>query len=440
MKPTVAIVGRPNVGKSTLFNRLIGERRAIVDDTPGITRDRIIGEAEWRGITFNVIDTGGIEPYSEDIILKQMRRQAQFAIDMSDVIIFIVDGKTGLTDADREVANMLRTSKKPIVLAVNKIDNISQEPMIYEFYELGLSDPIAMSAEHGTGVGDVLDAVVNYLDNVGINEIEENTIKVAIIGKPNTGKSSLVNYILGEERVIVSDIPGTTRDAIDSTFEFEGIPITLIDTAGLRRKSKIYDNVERYSMLRTLQAIERSDICIILLDGTEGVSEQDAKVAGYAYEAGKGCIVAVNKWDAVEKDEKTADEYKKQIEEKLSFLKFAPVLFISAKTGFRVKKLLETVLYVYENYTRRITTGQLNDVLAEATTIYQPPSDKGKQLKIYYMTQVGEKPPKIAIFVNSKDLFHFSYQRYIENYLRKTFDFTGVPIIFLIREKGDQNK
>lgn len=437
MKPTVAIVGRPNVGKSTLFNRLIGERRAIVDDTPGVTRDRIMGESEWRGIDFNVIDTGGIEPYAEDIILKQMRRQAQFAIDMSDVIIFMVDGKTGLTDADKEVANMLRKSKKPIVLAVNKVDNLEQSSAIYEFYELGLSSPIAMSAEHGSGVGDVLDAVVNYLNKVGIKKIEDNSIKVCIIGKPNTGKSSLVNYILGEERLIVSDIPGTTRDAIDSKVEFEGTAITLIDTAGLRRKSRIYDDIEKYSMLRTISAIERSDICIILIDGTESVSEQDAKIAGYAYEAGKGCIIAVNKWDVVEKDEKTADEFKKQINEKISFIPFAPILFISAKTGFKVQKLLETVIYVYSNYTRRITTGQINDVLAEATTIYQPPSDKGRQLKIYYMTQVGEKPPKMAIFVNSKNLFHFSYQRYIENYLRKTFDFTGVPIIFLIREKGD---
>ncbi|MEZ0535644.1 ribosome biogenesis GTPase Der [Caldicellulosiruptoraceae bacterium PP1] len=438
MKPTVAIVGRPNVGKSTLFNRLIGERRAIVDDIPGVTRDRIIGTTEWNGITFDIIDTGGIEPYSEDIILKQMRRQAQFAIDMSDVIIFMVDGREGLNQSDKEVADMLRKSKKHVVLAVNKIDNYNMENNKYEFYELGFGDPISISSEHGSGIGDVLDLVVSLFEKEGINETEDDSIKVSIIGKPNTGKSSLVNRILGEERLIVSDIPGTTRDAIDTAIEFNSKRYTLIDTAGIRRKSKIYDEIEKYSILRTKSAIERSDICIIMIDATEEVSEQDAKVAGLALEAGKGCIIAVNKWDAVEKNYKSVEEYKTKVYEKLSFLTFAPIIFISAKTGLRINKLLEMVDYVYQNYTRRITTGQLNDVLAEATTVFQPPSDKGKQLKIYYMTQVGSNPPKIALFVNEKKLFHFSYQRYIENYIRKTYDFVGTPLFFIIREKGEK--
>lgn len=438
MKPTVAIVGRPNVGKSTLFNRLIGERRAIVDDVPGVTRDRIIGESEWRGIKFNVIDTGGIEPYSEDIILKQMRRQAQFAIEMADVIVFVVDGKEGLTSSDSDVANILRKSNKPIILAVNKVDNRKLEDMVYDFYTLGLGDPISMSAEHGSGVGDVLDRVVNYFIDKGINEIEDSSIKVCIIGKPNTGKSSLINKILGEERLIVSDIPGTTRDAIDTLIEYENQKFTFIDTAGIRRKSKIYDNIEKYSILRTQSAVERSDVCVIMIDATEDVSEQDAKVAGLAFNQGKACIIAINKWDAVEKNMKTADDFKKEVYNKLSFMTFAPIVFISAKTGFHLNKLFELIKQVYENYERRITTGQLNDLLAEATTIYQPPSDKGKQLKIYYMTQVDIKPPKIAIFVNEKKLFHFSYQRYLENYIRRIFDFTGVPITFIIKEKGDK--
>jgi len=426
------------VGKSTLFNRLIGERRAIVDDVPGVTRDRIIGESEWRGIKFNVIDTGGIEPYSEDIILKQMRRQAQFAIEMADVIVFVVDGKEGLTSSDSDVANILRKSNKPIILAVNKVDNRKLEDMVYDFYTLGLGDPISMSAEHGSGVGDVLDRVVNYFIDKGINEIEDSSIKVCIIGKPNTGKSSLINKILGEERLIVSDIPGTTRDAIDTLIEYENQKFTFIDTAGIRRKSKIYDNIEKYSILRTQSAVERSDVCVIMIDATEDVSEQDAKVAGLAFNQGKACIIAVNKWDAVEKNMKTADDFKKEVYNKLSFMTFAPIVFISAKTGFHLNKLFELITQVYENYERRITTGQLNDLLAEATTIYQPPSDKGKQLKIYYMTQADIKPPKIAIFVNEKKLFHFSYQRYLENYIRRIFDFTGVPITFIIKEKGDK--
>lgn len=439
-KPVVAIVGRPNVGKSTLFNKLIGERRAIVEDTPGVTRDRIYGTAEWRGREMIIVDTGGIEPKTDDFMLQKMREQAEIAIDTADVIIFMCDIRTGLVADDREIATMLRRSGKPIVLCINKADRIGNvEEQYYEFYELGFdSDPIAISSIHGSGSGDLLDAVLENLPEQNGNDEDDDVINVAVIGKPNAGKSSLVNKILGEERLIVSDIAGTTRDAIDSYVENEYGKFNFIDTAGIRRKSKVTDRIEKYSVLRASMAVERADVCIILIDGEEGITEQDEKIAGIAHEAGKACIVAVNKWDAVEKDNSTVNEYTKKIKESLSYMLYAPIMFISAKTGQRLNNLFEQINYVYMQTNTRITTGMLNDMLSEATMRVQPPSDKGRRLKIYYMTQASVAPPTFVIFCNRADLFHFSYQRYIENNLRETFGFKGTPIRLVIRAKGEE--
>lgn len=439
-KPIVAIVGRPNVGKSTLFNKLIGERRAIVEDTPGVTRDRIYGTAEWRGREMIIVDTGGIEPKTDDLMLQKMREQAEIAIDTADVIIFMCDIRTGLVADDREIATMLRRSGKPIVLCINKADRIGDvEEQYYEFYELGFdSDPIAISSIHGSGSGDLLDAVLENLPEQNGNDEDDDVINVAVIGKPNAGKSSLVNKILGEERLIVSDIAGTTRDAIDSYVENEYGKFNFIDTAGIRRKSKVTDRIEKYSVLRASMAVERADVCIILIDGEEGITEQDEKIAGIAHEAGKACIVAVNKWDAVEKDNSTVNEYTKKIKESLSYMLYAPIMFISAKTGQRLNNLFEQINYVYMQTNTRITTGMLNDMLSEATMRVQPPSDKGRRLKIYYMTQASVAPPTFVIFCNRADLFHFSYQRYIENALRTAFGFRGTPIRLIVRQKGSE--
>ena len=437
-KPIVAIVGRPNVGKSMLFNKLIGKRLSIVEDTPGVTRDRIYGETDWNGRSFTLVDTGGIEPRTDNLILEFMRDQAQIAIDTATVIVFLTDVRTGLTASDQEVANLLLRSGKPIVLAVNKMDSIgAPDPDFYEFYNLGLGDPIAVSAVHGHGTGDLLDACVQYFPSEEEEEEEDDAIKVAVIGKPNAGKSSLVNRILGENRVIVSDVAGTTRDAIDSRFENDKGKFVFIDTAGLRRKSRVEENIERYSVLRATMAIDRADVCLILIDATEGVTEQDTKVAGLAHEAGKASIIVVNKWDLVEKDGKTMDRMRKEVQEGLSFMTYAPVLFISALTGQRVDRLFELIDYVSNQSATRITTGMLNDVLADAQARVQPPTDKGRRLKIYYMTQVGVKPPHYVIFCNDSRLFHFSYQRYLENCIRNTFGLEGTPIRISIRQKGD---
>lgn len=439
MKPIVAIVGRPNVGKSMLFNKLIGKRLSIVEDTPGVTRDRIYGETDWNGRTFTLIDTGGIEPRTDDQILSFMREQAQIAIDNATVIILLTDIKTGLTAADREVANLLLRSGKPIVLAVNKMDSTGlPDPDFYEFYNLGLGDPIAVSAVHGHGTGDLLDACVHYFPPKDAEEEEDDAIKVALIGKPNVGKSSLVNKILGENRMIVSDVAGTTRDAIDSRFENGKGIFVLIDTAGMRRKSKVEENIEKYSVLRATMAIERADVCLILIDAQEGVTEQDTKVAGMAHEAGKASIIVVNKWDLVDKDDKTMERMTADIRRDLSFMTYAPILFISALTGQRVDKLFDLIVAVSNQASLRITTGMLNNVLEDAQTRVQPPSDKGRRLKIYYMTQVGIRPPHFVIFCNEGRLFHFSYQRYLENCIRNTFGLTGTPIILSIRQKGDK--
>ncbi len=438
-KPIVAVVGRPNVGKSTLFNKLIGKRLSIIDDTPGVTRDRIYGEAEWAGHKFMLIDTGGIEPKTDDIILKSMREQAKLAIDMANVIIFVTDLKSGVTAADSEVASMLQKSGKPIVLCVNKCDTVGEMPMeYYEFYNLGLGDPIAVSSVHGHGTGDLLDAVFEYINDFGENEDEEEIINVAVIGKPNAGKSSLINHISGEERSIVSDIAGTTRDAIDTVIENEHGKFNFTDTAGLRRKSRVDDTIEKYSVLRAKMAIERSDVCVIMIDGVDGFTEQDSKVAGLALEQGKACIIAVNKWDAVEKDGHTMDAYRKKLMQDFSFMSYAPIIFISAKTGQRIDRLFELIKYVYTQNTMRISTGMLNDVLADATARVQPPSDKGKRLKIFYMTQASTKPPTFVFFCNKAELFHFSYQRYLENQIRSTFGLEGTPVRFVIRERGDK--
>ena len=440
MKPIVAIVGRPNVGKSMLFNKLIGKRLSIVEDTPGVTRDRIYGETDWNGRSFTLIDTGGIEPRTDSQILEFMRSQAQIAIDHANVIIFLTDIKTGLTASDQEVASMLLRSRKPIVLAVNKMDSTGAiNPDFYEFYNLGMGDPIAVSAVHGHGTGDLLDACVQYFPPEEDEEEEEDdAIKVAVIGKPNAGKSSLVNRILGEERVIVSNVAGTTRDAIDSRFENEKGKFVFIDTAGIRKKSRIEEDIEKYSVLRATMAIERSDVCLIMIDATEGVTEQDTKVAGMAHEAGKASIIVINKWDLIEKDGKTMDKMREEIRQSLLFMSYAPILFISAKTGQRVERLFELIDYVSNQATTRITTGMLNNVLADAQTRVQPPSDKGRRLKIYYMTQVGVKPPHFVVFCNDARLFHFSYQRYLENCIRNTFGLEGTPIILSIRQKGDK--
>ncbi|MEE0897577.1 MAG: ribosome biogenesis GTPase Der [Acutalibacteraceae bacterium] len=438
-KPIVAVVGRPNVGKSTLFNKIIGKRLSIVDDTPGVTRDRIYGDAEWQGKKLMLVDTGGIEPKTDDIILSSMRNQAQLAIDTAAVIIFVTDLKSGVTAADMDVAAMLQKSGKPIVLCVNKCDKIGDVPMeFYEFYNLGLGDPIAVSSVHGHGTGDLLDAVMDNIDYREFEETEEDIINVAVIGKPNAGKSSLINFISGEERSIVSNIAGTTRDAIDTKITRNGVNYNFIDTAGLRRKSKVEDNIEKYSVIRAKMAIERADVCVIMIDGVDGFTEQDSKVAGLALEEGKACIIAVNKWDAVEKDGTTLDKYRKKLMVDFSFMPYAPIVFISAKTGQRVDRLFELIKYVNEQNTMRISTGMLNDILADATARVQPPTDKGKRLKIYYMTQASTKPPTFVCFCNKAELFHFSYQRYLENQIRSTFGLEGTPIRFVIRERGDK--
>ncbi|MCM8710486.1 ribosome biogenesis GTPase Der [Clostridium sp. SYSU_GA19001] len=436
-KPIVAVVGRPNVGKSTLFNKIAGKRISIVENTPGVTRDRVYAEADWLKHNFTLIDTGGIEPESDDIILAQMRRQAQIAIDTATVIVFIVDGKEGLTGADAEVAQMLRKSKKPIVLVVNKIDSLKEEENAYEFYNLGIGDPITISASQGLGLGDMLDKVVSYFPEESEDEEQEEYIKIAMIGKPNVGKSSLINKLLGEERVIVSDIPGTTRDAIDSALETEEGKFLLIDTAGLRRKSKIKEEIEKYSAIRTLAAIERADVCILMIDAEEGVSEQDEKIIGYAHEQGKAIMVIVNKWDLIEKDDKTLDKYKKTLQHSLSFIDYAPYLFISAKTGQRVHKVLEMAKQCYDNFTKRVSTGVLNDVINKAVLMKEPPIVGLKRLKIYYVTQVETKPPTFVFFVNDPNALHFSYERYLSNQLRESFDFKGTSIKIIFRERKE---
>ena len=437
-KPLVAIVGRPNVGKSMLFNKLTGKRLSIVEDTPGVTRDRLYAEAEWRSRTFNIVDTGGIEPGTDDQILSFMREQAEIAISSATVIIFVCDIKTGMTAADQEVAGMLQRSGKPVVLAVNKMDATGRtDPDIYEFYNLGLGDPYPVSAVHGHGTGDLLDACFEYFPPEDDEEEEEDVVKVAIIGKPNVGKSSLVNRILGQDRVIVSNVAGTTRDAVDSYFENDRGKYLIIDTAGMRKKSKVDDRIEKFSVLRATMAIERSDVCVIMIDAQEGVTEQDTKVAGLAHEAGKACIIVVNKWDAVEKDDKTMKRMEDDVRRDLAYMTYAPVLFISALTGQRVDKLFDLINSVVNQAAMRIPTGVLNSVLADAQTRVQPPTDKGRRLKIYYMTQIGVKPPHFVIFCNDARLFHFSYQRYLENQIRSTFGLTGTPVRVTIRQKGE---
>ncbi len=436
-KPIVAIVGRPNVGKSTLFNKLIGRRLSIVDDTPGVTRDRIYGDCEWKNRKVMLVDTGGIEPASDDIILSQMRRQAELAIETAQVIVLVTDMKSGVVATDAEVASMLQKSGKPVVLCVNKCDSIGNVPMeFYEFYNLGLGDPIAVSSVHGHGTGDLLDAVFEYLPE-GEEEEEEDRINVAVIGKPNVGKSSLVNAISGENRSIVSDIAGTTRDAIDTHIDNEYGKFNFIDTAGLRRKSRVTDQIEHFSNLRAQMAVERADVCVIMIDAVEGFTEQDSKVAGLALEAGCGCIIAVNKWDAVEKTGKTMDSYRKSLMNDFAFMSYAPIIFISAKTGQRLNRLFELIKFVHSQNTMRISTGMLNDLLADATARVHPPTDKGRRLRIYYITQPSTRPPTFVCFCNRADLFHYSYQRYIENQIRSTFGLEGTPIRFVIRERGE---
>ncbi len=437
--PVVAVVGRPNVGKSTLFNKMIGKRLSIVEDTPGVTRDRIYSKCEWLGRQFMVVDTGGIEPNTADVILAQMRRQAELAIENADVIILVTDVRCGVTADDSDVAAMLQKSGKPIVLAVNKCDSIGEPPMeIYEFYNLGLGDPFPISAAHGHGTGDMLDAVMDMLPSEDELAEDDDAVKVAIIGKPNAGKSSLVNKIAGEERVIVSDIAGTTRDATDTIVENEHGKFVFIDTAGIRKKSKVTEKIEHFSVLRAYMAVDRADVCLILIDAVEGFTEQDSKVAGYAHEQGKASIVVVNKWDLIEKDNNTMNEYMTKLQNDFSFMSYVPFIFISAKTGQRVHKLYEMIDMVHQQNNMRVSTGRLNDVLAYATTRVQPPSDKGRRLKIYYITQPSTKPPTFVIFVNRADLFHFSYQRYIENQIRTAFGLTGTPVRFIVRER-DKN-
>lgn len=438
-KATVAIIGRPNVGKSTFFNYIVGKRISIVEDTPGVTRDRVYADTNWRGRDFTLIDTGGIEPEHEDIITSQMHEQANMAIELADVIVFLTDIKQGVTAADKEIALMLKKSKKPIILVCNKSDTFGKTPdELYEFYNLGVGEPYAVSAVNAKGIGDVLDAIFNELPPQQEETQEEEVIKVAMIGKPNVGKSSLINKILGENRVIVSSIAGTTRDAIDSEFENEFGKYVFIDTAGIRRKSKVNDNLEKYSVIRSLLAVERADVCILMLDANEGVTAQDAKIAGEAHEAGKGVIIAVNKWDEIEKDNQTMENYKKDVYNKLSYLSYAPIIFISAKTGQRVNKLYEMINMVASQNALRVSTSVLNDVLSEAVTIVQPPTDKGKRLKIFYMTQATTKPPTFVVFVNDKELFHFSYERYLMNQIRKEFGLTGTPIRMIVREKKEK--
>ena len=439
IKPVVAIIGRPNVGKSTFFNVLVGEKLAIIEDRPGVTRDRIYADAEWCSQTFQVIDTGGIEPESEDIILKQMRRQAELAMDMADVIVFITDVKAGITVQDEEVAEMLRRTRKPVILVCNKCDNVGKPPAdIYEFYNLGLGEPMPISAKAKLGIGEVLDEICSYFPETAHDEEEDERINVAIIGKPNVGKSSLVNYILGEERTIVSNIAGTTRDAIDSLFENKYGKYNFIDTAGIRRKSKVYDKVEKYSVIKAQAAIDRADVCIIMIDALEGVTEQDEKIAGYAHEKGKAMIIAINKWDLITKGDATFDAYKKRVRENFKFMSYAPIVFISTKTGQRVEKLFEMVNKVYKANTFRVSTGVLNDVIIEALAVTPPNVEKGKRLKVYYVTQVRNKPPTFVCFVNDKELMHFSYLRYLENHIRKNFDLEGTPIVILARGKNEK--
>ncbi len=440
MKPVVAIVGRPNVGKSTLFNKISGKRLSIVEDTPGVTRDRLFADCSWLSKNFILIDTGGIEPKTKDEILAKMRLQAELAIDMADVVILMVNVSDGVTANDLEIASMLQKSKKQTVLAVNKVDSIGEPPMaFYEFYNLGLGDPIAISSTHGLGVGDLLDEVcAHFPDGLATGE-DEDEIKVAVIGRPNAGKSSLINKLLGEERVIVSNIAGTTRDAIDSHFEKNGDKFLFIDTAGMRKRKKIDENIEHYSVVRALAAVDRSDVCIIMLDAAEGVTEQDTKIAGYAHENGKACIIAVNKWDSIEKDSKTMNSFKLRVKEAFAFMSYAPIVFISAKTGQRIDALLEEIKLANKEHKRRITTGMLNDVLSDAVARQQPPSDKGKRLKLYYGTQASQAPPTFVLFCNSKDLFHYSYLRFIENQIRAAFGFCGTPIRFILREKGEKD-
>lgn len=440
-RPVVAIVGRPNVGKSTLFNKLVGTRLSIVDDKPGVTRDRIYGDCEWLGHRFLLVDTGGIEPRADDVILSQMRAQANIAIATADVIVLVTDLRSGVVATDQDVANMLQKSGKPVILCVNKCDSVgAPDPEFYEFYNLGMGDPIAVSAVHGHGTGDLLDAVIAYFPPESEEEEEDDTIKVAVIGKPNVGKSSLINRISGQERAIVSDIAGTTRDATDTRIENQYGKFTFIDTAGIRRKSKVTDAIEKYSIIRARTAVERANVCVIMIDATEGFTEQDSKVAGIALDQGKGCIVVVNKWDAVEKDGNTMREYKEKLAVDFAFMKFAPFAFISAKTGQRVDRLFEQIAYVYAQSTMRISTGKLNEILGAATARVQPPTDKGKRLKIYYMTQASVCPPTFVFFVNNAQLFHFSYQRYLENQIREVFGLEGTPVRFIIRERGEGKK
>ena len=440
-KPIIAIVGRPNVGKSSLFNKITGKRLSIVEDTPGVTRDRIYADAEWSGKSFTLIDTGGIEPDGGDILLSQMRQQASVAIDTADVIIFITDVRTGVTSADRDIAAMLRRASKPVVLCVNKVDSVGALPNeFYEFYNLGLGEPVAVSSIHGTGTGDLLDAVFEHIDFAEFEEDEEDIIKVALIGKPNVGKSSLTNYILGENRMIVSDIPGTTRDAVDARVENEYGKFCFIDTAGIRKKKKVDETIEKYSVLRSFAAVDRADVCVIMLDANEGVTFQDTKIAGFANDKGKALVIAVNKWDIAQKETGTMEKLKKDIYRDLAFMDFAPIVFISAKTGQRVDKLMSMIVETAIQNRRRVTTGMLNDFLSDATARVQPPSDKGKRLKIFYMTQASVCPPTFIFFVNRSELFHFSYKRYLENRLREVFGFEGSPIRFVVRERGEDGK
>ena len=437
-KPVVAIVGRPNVGKSTLFNKLVGRRMSIVDDTPGVTRDRIYGDCEWLGHTFLLVDTGGIEPNTTDTILAQMRTQAEVAIDTADAIIFVTDLKSGLVATDHEVASMLQKSGKPVILCVNKCDSIGEpDPAFYEFYNLGLGDPFPVSASHGHGTGDLLDEVLKYLPESSEEEEEDDAIRVAVIGKPNAGKSSLINRICGQERVIVSDIAGTTRDSIDTEVENEDGRFVFIDTAGIRRRSRVSDSIEKYSIIRAKMAVERATVCVIMIDATEGFTEQDSKVAGIACENGKACIIAVNKWDAVEKDGKTMDTFRRELMQDFSFMSYAPIIFISAKTGQRIDRLMKLIKFVDDQNSIRISTGNLNTILAHATARVQPPTDKGRRLKIYYMTQASTRPPTFVCFVNNTELFHFSYQRYLENQIREVFGLEGTPVKFVIRERSE---
>ena len=437
----VAVVGRPNVGKSSLFNKIVNQRLSIVEDTPGVTRDRIYCDTEWNGVKFTLVDTGGIEPRTNDVILSQMRAQAQVAIDKADVVIMVVDIQSGMTSTDADVAQMLLKANKKVVLCVNKVDKPGAEPPeIYEFYNLGLGDPFGVSAVHGLGIGDLLDEVVKELKDVPEEPEYEGAIKVALIGKPNVGKSSLVNYMLGEKRMLVSDIPGTTRDAVDSVKENKYGKFVFIDTAGLRKKSKVNENIERYSVVRSYMAVDRADVVLIMIDANEGVTEQDTKIAGFAHERGKASVIVVNKWDIVEKDDKTMNKIKEKVVEDLKYMSYAPVIFISAKTGQRVEKLYELINYVHEQHGRRVSTGVLNDVLADATTKVQPPTDKGKRLKIFYMTQPATNPPTFVAFCNDADSFHFSYQRYLENQIRQTFGLEGTPIRFIVREKNEKDK